>query len=284
MPARASVIIVAATVLTAVGCGSQTPTPRARVAAYLNKANAIERQLQAPIQVVDKGLTASALPQTGGAIAAARERQQSLLGASRTITSLRARLAALDTPAPASRLRAILLELIDGQASLTLQTARLVLYVPAFQAALRPLAPGTKKLQGVLGQTHVSSAAALTALYAQKAAALRSFRATTDGVAAHLRRLAPPAILQASYRTELRALTGMGGAADELAGALTAGQTARIPSLLSAFDRAAAAPATTSSQRAERAAIIAYNRQIAQLSQLEVSAAQERLQLTNTLQ
>lgn len=282
MPIRTSVIIVVAVL--ASGCGGSSPTPRAEVAGYLTKANAIERQLQAPLQVVDQTVNGgSALPQSGGGSAVARGREQSLLDAWRKITALRASLAGVKAPAAAAQLRELLLRLADRQAALTLQSARLVRFLPAFTAALKPLGPATARLTAVLRINQGSGATAVAALYAQKAQALRLFRLTTQQTDSQLLRLTPPTILLPSYRTELTALRGMGSAAAQLAEALTAGQTTKIAPLLSAFNGAAAAPGARPAQVAQAAAIRSYDRQVAQLTELQLAAARERLRLASTL-
>ncbi|HUE25663.1 MAG TPA: hypothetical protein VMP89_02740, partial [Solirubrobacteraceae bacterium] len=221
---------------------------------------------------------------TGGAIALARQREQALLAAWRKITAVRARLAGLQAPVAALRLRALLLALVDHQAALTLQSARLVQFLPEFTAALKPLRPAITRLSAVLRTNQASGAASVAAVYAQKAHALRAYRLTTQQIGARLLRLTPPTMLLPSYRTELGALQGMGSAAGKLADALAAQQTSRIAPLLSAFDSAASAPGARSAQLAQATAIKAYDRQIAQLTQLELAAARERLRLTNTLQ
>jgi hypothetical protein len=213
----------------------------------------------------------------------ARSREQALIGAWRQITQLRASLARLNPPPAALQLRALLLRIADRQAGLTLQSARLVRFLPEFSAALKPLGPATKRLGTVLRTTQAYGAAAVAALYAQKAQALRAFRVTTHQIVDQLLRLSPPAMLRPTYHTELGALGGMGSAAGQLAAALSSGQTAKLGPLLAAFDRAAAAPGATSAQRAQAAAIRAYDRQISQLTGLELDAARERLRLANTL-
>ena len=277
MRIRASVIV--ATAVLASACGGSSPTPKVQVAAYVKKVNVLEGRLQAPLQAVHQTV-GSVLPQTG-----ASAREQKLIGAWRQIVSIRSSLAALRAPAAAMRLRVLLLLLADSQANLALQQAQLAGFVPAFSAALKPLAPATLHLQGVLRLTQApgAAAAAVAALYARKADALRSFQATTGRLVGRLRRLTAPRLLEPSYRAELEALRAMASAAGQLATALTAGQTSRFAPLLGAFDAAAAAPGTTAAQRAQRAAVVAYDRQVAQLSQIELDAARERLRLTNAL-
>jgi hypothetical protein len=275
MRLRAGVIV--ATAVLASACGGSSPTPKAQVAAYVKKVNALERRLQAPLQAV-KQTVASVLPQSG-----ASARQQKLTGAWRQIVSVRASLAALRAPPAAMRLRVLLLRVADKQADLTLQQARLAGFVPAFSAAVKPLAPATIRLQGVLRSNQTPGTAAVATLYARKADALRSFRAVASQLLGRLLRLTAPRLLEPSYRAELQALRGMARAAGQLAVALSAGQTNRIAPLLGAFDAAAAAPGTTAAQRARRAAVVAYDRQVAEVSQIELDAARERLRLANSL-
>jgi hypothetical protein len=264
------------------GCGQST-TPRGQVAAYLNRVNALESQLQAPLTVVSQNGSALALPQTGGAVAVARKRQRTLLGAWQQIRAVQARLAALPAPPVAVHLRALLLQLTARQADLTLQTARLEGFVPQFAQALKPLGPATARLERVLLINQANGTSAVAQVYAQKAQALRAFRSTAQSITTRLRGLSPPRVLLPDYRTELRAIAGMASSAGQLATALESGQPGNVAPQLKAFAQAAAAPGGQGVRGAETVAIKAYDRQATGVSQLAADAQRERLRLANTL-
>ena len=145
----------------------------------------------------------------------------------------------------AAQLRSQLLELVDRQAAMTREVAKLVVFLPQFETALRPLTPAIRRLESVLGIGQARGPAAVAAVFAEKANALRQFKATVDGLIMRLRRLDPPRVSKPTYRAQLRSLRGMSASAGALAAALGTGSGAGAGSLLAAFDRAA-----TSSQSA----------------------------------
>jgi hypothetical protein len=203
-----------------------------------------------------------------------------LLKALAQIRALRARLAALTTPPPAVRLRALLLELIDGQAGMTREVAELVAFLPRYNAGLGALGPATTRLKLALSQRTARGAAAVAAVYAAKAAALRQFQASVDKILAQLRRLRPPAVSEPSYRAQLASLEGMGTSAGRLAAALASGGgTSNVQPLLQQFDRAAASSRTVAVQKEEIAAVRAYNSRSAALTRLSQAVAEEHQRL-----
>jgi hypothetical protein len=119
---------------------------------------------------------------------------------------------------------------------MTREVAELVVFLPRFQAALEPLAPDTNRLEVVLSQQSAYGQAAVAAVFAAKAAALRQFRGEVDGVAGQLRKLQPPAVSKPSYDGQLTSLTGMATSAGRLATALETGAQANIAPLLTASE------------------------------------------------
>jgi hypothetical protein len=227
--------------------------------------------------------SAPALPQSGSAAAVANQRERALLGAWRQIRAAQARLAALPAPPPAAHLRERLLQLNGRQADLTLQAARLEAFLPQFADVVKPLVPATTRLERVLAVNQASGASAVAQVYAQKAQALRSFRGQVESIKARLLGLTPPRVLLPNYRTELRALDGMASSAGQLATALASGQPGNVTPQITAFAKAAAAPGAPAVRQAETVAIEAYDRQVAQVSQMAADAQRERLRRSNTL-
>ena len=68
------------------------------------------------------------------------------------IESLRARLAEITAPPAAEQLRALLLQLIDGEASMTRELAQLVAFLPQYNAALASLGPAIRRLELALAR------------------------------------------------------------------------------------------------------------------------------------
>jgi hypothetical protein len=148
---------------------------------------------------------------------------------------------------------------------------------------MAPFGPALARLERVLSVVQAQGSAAVAAVYAEKSAALRSFRAVALVLLRNLRGLDPPGVSLPAYRAQVRALQGMASAAEGLAGALGSGDTTAAQPLLNQFRRAAATPASLTAQKAQIAAIRAYDAQIASLNRLAAAANRERLRLSQTL-
>ncbi len=274
----------AAAALMVAACGQQA-SQRAAVAAYLRHVNQIERALARPLaRVTTAGARFATEQRAGGTLTNLLPTQQeaTLQTALAQVRDLRARLAALKAPPPTRRLRRLLLQIVDGQSALTREVAELVRFLPSYSSALRPLAPATRSLELALAQSTPPSPRLPTA-YAAKAAALRQFKATVQGILRQLRGIHPPAVSKPDYHTEIHALEGMSLSAGELATALASGTQANIQPLLVQFDRAATSNQSIAAQKARIAAIRAYDAQSARLSELAQAAESERTRLADTL-
>lgn len=275
---------VALLTLLLAGCGGSHDTPRADLARYVTQVNAVEKQLVPPLVSVTKtvgqfagGRSASPLGVIPSAEAA------SLAQAGRRIAVLRARLAALPAPAPARHLRSLLLALVDRQAALTRQMAKLVVFLPRFYRAMEPLRPSLATLERWLSVNQAAGPAAVAAVFAEKAAALRRFRTAVEGILAELRPLDPPPVSRPPLRAQVQALEGMAGAAGGLARVLGPGSSAAVKTLLTQFDRAASGPQSSRAHQAQVMAVRAYDGQLTSLNRLAEQAARERLRLVKTV-
>ncbi|HWD74923.1 MAG TPA: hypothetical protein VG371_07265, partial [Solirubrobacteraceae bacterium] len=166
---------------------------------------------------------------------------------------------------------------------LTRQTAQLEEFLPRFNVALGPIVPASRQLEQALSVNTGYGAAAVQAVYARKAAALRACKATLDNVLIRLARLHPPPVSRPNYRAQVEALQGMSTSAGKLSVALQSSDRSGIPALLAAFDRAAVAPRTSGALRAQIAAARAYDRQTTQVKNLAVQADRERQRLATSL-
>jgi hypothetical protein len=219
---------------------------------------------------------------TGGSLSAFVERS-TMLTALAQIARQRTRLASLPAPPAAVRLRTLLLEVVDGQVRIAHELQKLVVFLPRFGSTLQPLGPAITRLQSVLSEQSAYGAAAVAAVYEQKAAALRSFQASLEGILAKLRRLQPPAVSEPDYAAQLKALEGMSSNAGKLAAAIAQGPSGNVQPLLTAFDRAAASAQSASVLRARDAAVRSYDRQLSRINELAQAAERERLRLADTL-
>jgi len=284
---RPPLILAAVLVATMVGgCGQQS-TQRAAVAGYVKQVNSIESALAAPLREVTDAGSQFSTEQRPSEKSIFRifslSPEQALQKAWLQIRVLRARLAAIRTPTAAEHLRALLLELIDSESAMTREVAELVAFLPGYNAALGALGPAEKQLEVVLSQQSAYGPAAVSAVYAAKAAALRQFHTETDAMLAQLRRLRPPAVSKPGYNAQLASLRGMSAGAGRLATALAAGALTGIGPVMAQFDRAAATSNTVAVRRAEITAARAYDSRSATLDVLSQKVALERLRLSNTL-
>jgi hypothetical protein len=273
--------------LSLAGCGQSSDSHQS-LAAYVVRVNKLEAQLTPPLLVVSKagreiGAQGPAPgPGTGllsGGLVVNEEHAR-LLRAAETIHRLQRKLGAIPAPAGAQHLRALLLALMGDQESLTRQTAKLVIFLPGFRAALAPLAPAIRKLEAALTVNKASGPAAVAGVYQGKAAALRTFEGTVNGILAGVRRLDPPDVSVPQDRIEVRSLEGMSTAAGQLAPALAHGGQG-TSQLLAQFDRAASSTTTRAAQQVQADAVKAYDARIAQLNQLAEAASRERARLVN---
>lgn len=270
----------------AVGCGQSTG-PRATLAEYIKQVDSVELALRAPLRAVSSAGNRFAIEQR--AVRSSldetreRERERSLIADAAKIAALGRRLAAIDAPPTAQRLRSLLLELNGAQLALTRQVAKMVLYIPQFSVAMTPLEPAIRRLEPALSSSHATGASAVAKVYAAKAAALRRFAASLEHILARLRTLRPPAVSRPGYLAQVAALRGMSSDAETLANALASGRTADLAPILLAFDRASASNQSASAQRAQITAVRAYDSQVETLDRITGEIEVERSRLASTV-
>jgi hypothetical protein len=270
---RALAVVAVAAALVAAGCGGGN-SKKAAITDYVDRVNAVEQQLAKPFAAVTKANQSFARAKTRDP-----QLEKQLAKSERTMRTLSRRLAAIEAPTEVTHLRALLLELVNRQLTLTREVHQLYEFVPAFQADLKPLAAANATLSNELHKT-ATTGAATTALDAEKAAALETYAGILDGVIVKLRRLDPPPVWQPGYTVQLTSLDHLRSTARALADAIRANRAAALPPLLERFDRAAVAGRSTPAQKAQRAAVLAYNGRISSLVKLtrRIGAEQVRLQ------
>ena len=285
--AAAAVALIVALALAA--CGSQQDPVRRQLAGYLTQVNQTERQLATPlgtVDTVDRQLAAAsaggrkkgAAPVPGPRATPAQQEHR-LAQAATGIKRVADRLRAQAAPAPAAHLKGLLVGLADRQAALAVQTERLVAFIPGLTRSLRPLGPAVVSLERVLSVNQAVGTAAVAQVYAAKAAALRTFAHRLSSILVALGHVTPPSSSKPTYANERRSLQRMRAASLTLAAGLANGRSTGVQAALRSFDRAAALPGSRPAQEAERAAVRAYDRQVADLQTLVSDANRERLRL-----
>jgi hypothetical protein len=274
----------AATAVLISGCGGSTVTQRQAVATYIKRVQRVENAMQPPLSQVGHAGSALAGATGQGDNQAKRKRQSlasargSLRSAERRLAALRGRLAAITVPQPARHLRTLMLRLADRQLALTREVAQLERFLPAFESALKPLGPASVALHEALAVRGRFTRAQLPAVDRRKADALDRFRAAVRSVAAAVGKLRPPAVSLPAYRTQMDSLEGMSAAAAGLATALRTASSGGTAALVQ-FDRAATVSQTIAAQKAQIAAIKAYDAEVAGLRRLVVKVYSERARL-----
>ncbi len=281
----AGAVLVLVLAVAPAGCGQQSSSQRTQVARYISEIKSEEATLTPALMAVTQ--VSAQVAANGGRILLGKTplltQERRLNGALIQIQAQEARLRGLSYPAAAAHLRSLVLAMSSDQATLTHQLALLVAFLPRFNSAVSPLQGALARLERVLSQRQARGSAAVFALYAAKAQALRSFQGTTRQIADHLRPLIPPPVSRPAYEAQLTSLRGMGASAGSLARALAAGSPGDVRPLLIQFDRAALATHSRSVQQQQIAAIRAYDAQSERLTTLSEAISRERLRLSNTL-
>jgi hypothetical protein len=274
-----------ATAAALAGCGSNHSL-RPAVSRYLSAVNAVEAQLSGPLNVVTEvGSSFARTEDRAGGTAAIAAQEQTLLGALHRVEKARGRLTAIPAPAPAARLRHLLLELTGGEVQMTRELAKLVLFLPQFTRLLGILPATTARLRAALAvnQPLGYGASGVDAELAVKARALRSYQATLGAVVAALRRLRPPSVSRPQYETQITTLDRMGSDAGRLAAALAVGGGANLPALVAAFTNAASGAQASPALRAQAAAVRRYDASLRRLTTLARAVERERTRLQATV-
>jgi hypothetical protein len=253
------------------GCGGDGgPSRRELVADYVKDVNIVQQELTAPRLAISNASRDLAQPVGDPAAVEAKLRR-----AARTIDRLRHRLAALQAPADAGRLRSLMLELLEREAALAREVAALAVFIPAFESTLRPLGAAGAKLKTALSaETSVD----------EKAAALEAYSAELGRVLRRLRPLRPPPVSAPAFESQVTTLERTRASTSALARALREKRSEDLPELLRRFDRAAVSNQSLAAQRARIQAVRAYNARVRGLDTLVIRMQRERLRLQNELE
>jgi len=197
--------------------------------------------------------------------------------AERTLQTLEARIAKLEAPPAATKLRALLLRLVRQEITATHEVGTFLRFLPSFDAVLADqrtasstlakrvaaaTAPTPQKIHGTPAQVKQAqaafSAAATKAALAQ-ADAVTVYDAALARETRRLQALSPPPVLQPAYSYQLTALRRTEAAGARLAAALRATTRTNVLQLSRAFAVASRLSQSIAAQRAEIAAVKAYD-------------------------
>ncbi|HSO01886.1 MAG TPA: hypothetical protein VLS46_05125 [Gaiellaceae bacterium] len=184
--------------------------------------------------------------------------------AEETRRGLRSRLAGLDAPPEARALRAGLLELIDLQAGLAAEVAGMVRYLPVQAAENRKLAAATETLRDALTDAKTGAA---------QREAFDVFRAALQRSARTLDEASAPDVLEPSRTGEVARLERLATLSRRIGRALEDAEAEDVDRLFPQFVQTSASTGTT---RAERDAVIAFNKKLAAVADQRAEVVRER--------
>src|SRR4051812_48387945 len=167
--------------------------------------------------------------------AAGADEARQLVAAERTLRTLERRLSALPAPAPAGKLRRLLVRLAGVEAAIAREVQGLALFMPRLSAYLArsrsaaaalgnalaavtyPKATSVKGGPKEIAQAKTAYAAEADAAAAAQADALEEYEGNVTPVIEGLRSLRPPAVMKPTYEAQLRALVATRAAVKRLA-------------------------------------------------------------------
>lgn len=294
--AAAGAVAAATTVAVAGRHDTDTTPERAAVTAYIERVNAIQGRMRAPLARVLLAYRDFADP--GGTSSDVR---RELTQAAGTLATLDRKLQAEPAPPEARGLRRRLLGLIDGQAAVTREVRQLAAFGPPYAAALRDARRANARLGAQLRGIAVPRARALKGTKQQVQAAQRVFRAAAtraarrqadvidvyvravDRIVTRLRRLTPPAVLTPVHRAQISAFRRIHATGSALARELRTSRRGDVETLGRRFALSSRVAQATSVQRAEIAAIRRYNARARALSTAAAQVRQELARLQRAL-
>jgi hypothetical protein len=269
-------VAVLALVLVAGGCGGGDASKKARrnaVAEYIVRIDTVEQQLREPVLKVQE-----AYRNFGKKSSSPKKTVATLAGAEATLHTLQTRVSLIKAPPDAARLRKLMIRLTAAEVELAHELTTLAIFLPAFSNALRPLGAANVRLKTDLAAVAVPKpkpvapsklkaaraayARAIEAAAAGQADALDTYLATIAKVQARLHGLDAPPAMAPSYRTQVTTLARVRATGAALVAALRAKDFKRVAALNRNFQGAATTSTSLTAQRAQIAAIKAYNARV----------------------
>jgi hypothetical protein len=283
---------VTAAVLASFSGGSSESKSHKEVAAYIVDANKIQSSMTLPFARVRVAFRQFASKPTGGV-----DQARQLAAAERTLRTLRRRLSALVAPAPAVKLRRLLIRLAGAEAGIAHEVQGLATFMPMMSADLAasryaatvlgnalaavpyPKATSIRGTPKEIATAKAAYAAKADAAATAQADALTVYEGRVTVVIKRLRSLRPPTVMRPTYQAQLRALVATRGAVTRLAAELRKRDRSRVPQLNRQIKEAARLAASIDTQRAQIAAIKLYNARVHSTESLQLKIRSEFLRV-----
>jgi hypothetical protein len=289
--AAVAAVAIAAIVTVAGRGGGESPEHKA-IAGYITDVDVIQQQLRAPLT-----RTINAYRTFASTRSASRDLQQQLVAAEGTLQTLERRLELLAAPPQATRLRSLLLQLVSAEVATAHEVGQLAVFTPRYSAALRESRQASARLAKALNaitppkphqikgtkaqvakaQAAFSGASAQAAVL--QAEAIETYGTSIAAVERRLRSLEPPAVLRPAYQAQLRTLRASQKAGAALAEELRKSDRSRVAVLGRRFTIAARIAGSVDVQKAQIAAVKAYNRRVRAIGTMQGRISQELARL-----
>jgi hypothetical protein len=288
----AALAVMAAVIVTLTNHSSVSPKHKA-VSAYIKDVDAIQTRMQSRLTQSVVAYRSFARGKTP-----AKRLVPRLTAAHRTLVVLGHRLQALPAPVEAKKLRSLLIELNASEVSTAAEVETLARFASPYSAllaqakqagaklstalaAVKP--PTTHKIKGTRKQVQKEQAAfavAADAAAAQQADAVELYDGKIAMVERKLTALVPPPVMAPNFRAQLRTLSASREAGSRLAVELRKTNRSNVAVLGRRFTEAARIAGSVSAQKAQIAAIKAYNRRVRHIGTLQgrVQLELQRLQ------
>lgn len=291
----AAAAVAAATLVTVEGRGSaESPAHRA-VSTYIKQVDGVQQQLRVRLTTLLSDYR-SFSTQKSGPQALARVRD-----AERTLRSVDRRVRALAPPPQADRLHRLVLELLGVDIAVAHELTQLTAFMPHFRAALQSASLASRQLSTSLAAARLPTPHAVRgtpkqiararAAYHTKAAA--AVNAQADAVVAYcvrlgrvlsgLRVLQSPPVMAPTLHAQVAALVATRRTGFALARELRKTNLSNVPVLSHRFSAAARTAGSVSAQRAQIAAIKAYNARVRQTGAIAARIRTEVLRLQSAV-
>lgn len=269
---------------------------RKAVTSYITSIDTIEQQMAYSLGQASRAYRAFTTAHSSSTGIAGK-----LAQAQKTLALLAARIAALDAPPQARRLRSLVLEVVREEEGVTNEMHTLVVFQAPFNAVLKELhtaaqtlskslaavkAPVPHAIRGTTKQIAKAKAAfnaQASAAAAAQADAVSAYDAVISRLAGRLRGLTPPDVLAPAYTAQLGALRATMQAGGRLAVELRKTNRSNVSELSRAFALATRRSQSVAAQRAEIAAVKAYDRRVRGIQASAVAVRDEITRLQQQL-
>jgi hypothetical protein len=224
-----------------------------------------------------------------------------LAAAATTLTKLNRRLASMPAPPEAAKLRSLIVRLVAQEAALTREVRQLAVFTPRFAVVVARLRNSSARFDAAMRRIPQPTRPSTKGTKAQVAAAVRAYQAQQDASAAaqagavdayvgslrllllKLHALHAPAVVAPAYDAEVHSLRDVVTTGAALSTELRSTQRSALTRRVQAFTVAGREAASTAVQRAQIAAIKAFNRRSHAVGTAQTSVQDELGRLTRVL-